>query len=132
VHPRRLLTFALDATAALPPTPPRKPAVPLEAAQFKVDPAKVKAGEGQYPRCVLCHGMGVVSGGAAPDLRASPVPLSAEAFNHIVHDGALVARGMPRFAELSDEQLDSIRHFLRQQARDALAAQATPPAAAHD
>jgi quinohemoprotein ethanol dehydrogenase len=129
VHPRRLLTFALDATAPLPPTPPRKPAVPLEAPQFKVDAARVKAGAGEYPRCVLCHGMGVVSGGTAPDLRASPVPLSAEAFNHIVHDGALVARGMPQFAELSDDQLDSIRHFVRQKARDALAAQAAPSAA---
>jgi quinohemoprotein ethanol dehydrogenase len=61
--------------------------------------------------------MGVVAGGIAPDLRASPVPLSPEAFTHIVRDGSLAARGMPRFAELSDEQLDSLRHFLRQKAR---------------
>jgi quinohemoprotein ethanol dehydrogenase len=130
VHPRRLLTFALDARANLPPTPPRNAAVPLYAAQFKVDAAKVKAGAVEYPRCVLCHGMGVVAGGVAPDLRASPVPLSAEAFDHVVHDGALVARGMPQFAELSEDELDSLRHFLRQAARDALASQLTPAAAA--
>jgi len=124
VHPRRLLTFALDATATLPPTPPRKPAEPLAAPEFKVEASKVKLGAQTYSNCVLCHGMGVVGGGIAPDLRASPVPLSAEAFTHIVRDGSLLARGMPKFAELSDAQLDGMRHFLRQKARDSLAARA--------
>jgi quinohemoprotein ethanol dehydrogenase len=121
IHPRRLLTFALDATAKLPATPPPHPAVPLEAPQFKLDPARASAGAHEYPRCVLCHGMGLVAGGIAPDLRASPVVLSAEAFAHIVHDGGLVPRGMPQFAELSPEQLDDLRHFIRQTARNDLA-----------
>ncbi len=124
VHPRRLLTFVLDGTAKLPPTPPRKPAVPLYGAEFKVDAHKVALGEQEYPKCVLCHGMGVVAGGIAPDLRASPVALSREAFNHVVRDGSLLTRGMPRFAELSDEQLESLQHFFRQRARDSLTAQA--------
>lgn len=124
VHPRRLLTFALDATAKLPPTPPRRPAVPLAAPEFQVDATKARAGEREYGLCTLCHGTGVIAGGVAPDLRASPVPLSAQAFAHIVRDGALEPRGMPRFAELSDEQLDSLRHFFRQKARDDLAATA--------
>jgi quinohemoprotein ethanol dehydrogenase len=125
VHPRRLLTFALDATAKLPPTPPRAPALPLAAPEFKVDASKVRLGAQTYSNCVLCHGMGVVGGGIAPDLRASPVPLSAEAFAHIVRDGSLVARGMPKFGELSDAQLDGMRHFLRQKARDSLVAKAS-------
>jgi hypothetical protein len=29
-----------------------------------------------------------------------------------------VSRGMPRFAELSDAQLDSLRHFVRAKARE--------------
>ena len=120
VHPRRLLTFALDANAKLPPTPPRKPALPLEAPEFKVDVEKAKQGEHEYARCTLCHGMGVVAGGIAPDLRASPVLLSAEAFTHVVRDGALAPRGMPQFAELSDGQLDALRHFVRQKARSDL------------
>ena len=124
MHPRRLLTFALDATAALPPTPPRKLAVPLEAPEFKLDAAKAKLGEHLYAKCTLCHGMGAVAGGIAPDLRASPVPLSAEAFAHIVREGSLVTRGMPRFAEFSDQELDSLRHFFRQRARESLAAAA--------
>ncbi len=123
VHPRRLLTFALDATTPLPPTPPRRPAVPLEAPDFRVDAAKARAGERAYGRCGLCHGAGAIAGGIAPDLRASPVPLSAEAFAHVVRDGSLIARGMPQFAEMSDDQLDALRNFFRQKARDDLAAQ---------
>ena len=122
VHPRRLLTFALGASTPLPPTPPRQPAVPLAAPEFALDAAKARAGVHEWGQCTLCHGMGAVAGGIAPDLRASPVPLSAEAFEHIVRDGSLVARGMPRYAELTDAQLDSLRHFLRQKARADLAA----------
>ena len=117
IHPRRLLTFVLDGTATLPATPPRALAVPLEGAQFQLDPAKAAAGAKEYPRCVLCHGMGLVAGGIAPDLRASPVPLSQEAFAHIVHDGALVSRGMPQFAELTPAQLEDLQHFIRSRAR---------------
>lgn len=122
VHPRRLLTFVLDGKAQLPPTPPRQPAVPLAAPGFTVDARHVKRGEAVYPKCVLCHGMGVVAGGIAPDLRASPVPLSTEAFGHIVRDGSLVARGMPAYPELTDEQLVGLQHFLRFKARESLAA----------
>jgi quinohemoprotein ethanol dehydrogenase len=73
--------------------------------------------------------MAAVAGGIAPDLRASPVPLSMEEFTHVVRDGALQARGMPRFAEMSDQQLESLRHYLRQKARDDIAMQ--PQAAPH-
>ena len=117
VHPRRLLTFALDSKAQLPPTPPRSPAVPLDPQGFVVDESKARQGEYEYGRCTLCHGMGVVAGGIAPDLRASPVVLSPEAFAHVVRDGALAPRGMPRFAELTDAQLDALRHFVRRTAR---------------
>jgi quinohemoprotein ethanol dehydrogenase len=121
IHPRRLLTFVLDGNARLLPTPPPRPAVPLDAPHFQVDAAKAAAGAQEYPRCVLCHGMGVVAGGIAPDLRASPVVLSPQAFAHIVHDGGLLARGMPQFPELGPEQLDDLRHFIRQKARSDLA-----------
>jgi quinohemoprotein ethanol dehydrogenase len=121
IHPRRLLVFTLDAKAKLPPTPPPQAAVPLEGAAFQVDAAKAKQGEREYEQCTLCHGMGVVGGGIAPDLRASPVMLSAEAFTHVVRNGSLAARGMPRFAEFSDAQLESLQHFVRQRARVDLA-----------
>ena len=96
--------------------------MPLDAPAFQVDAAKAAAGEREYPRCVLCHGMALVAGGIAPDLRASPVVLSPEAFAHVVHDGGLLARGMPQFAELTPEQLDDLRHFIRRKARSDLTA----------
>jgi quinohemoprotein ethanol dehydrogenase len=117
VHPKRLLTFTLDGTATLPPTPPPLHAHPLSAPTFQVDPDKANAGAHEYLRCVLCHGPAAVAGGNAPDLRASPVPLSPDVFANVVRDGALLARGMPRFAELTDAQLESLRHYVRSKAR---------------
>ncbi|MGO9425792.1 MAG: PQQ-dependent dehydrogenase, methanol/ethanol family [Steroidobacteraceae bacterium] len=115
--PRRLLTFTLDGKARLPPTPLPTFAQPLAAPEFKIDPAKAETGSREYVRCVLCHGTGVVAGGNAPDLRTSPVLLSSAGFAAIVRDGSLVSRGMPQFAELSDAQLDSLRHYVRAKAR---------------
>ncbi|MEP7243336.1 MAG: hypothetical protein ABI885_06575 [Gammaproteobacteria bacterium] len=63
----------------------------------------------------------MVAGDMAPDLRASPVPLSADAFREIVKNGALLSKGMPKFDELSDDELESLRHFIRQRARDTMA-----------
>ena len=71
----------------------------------------------EYSRCVLCHGPGAVAGGTAPDLRASTVPLSREAFAAVVRDGGLESRGMPKFAELTDAELDALRHYIRYRAR---------------
>jgi quinohemoprotein ethanol dehydrogenase len=60
----------------------------------------------------------MVSGGAAPDLRKSAVPLDADAFKAVLHDGALMSRGMGRFSQLSDEQLEGLRNYIRQRARE--------------
>jgi quinohemoprotein ethanol dehydrogenase len=70
---------------------------------------------------MTCHGVGAISGGAAPDLRASPIPLEANAFKAVVSGGGLLSRGMPKFDELSDDQLLSIRHYIRAQAMSAAA-----------
>ena len=113
IHPKRLLTFRLDGDAKLPPTPPPHRAQPLQAPEFKVDKTKAEAGAKEYARCILCHGPAAVAGGITPDLRASAIPLSQEAFANIVRGGALVERGMPRFEELSDTQLDALRHYIR-------------------
>ena len=127
IHPRRLLTFTLDGSAKIPPTPPPQKVVPLAAPNFKIDRAKANAGAHEYVRCQLCHGLAAVAGGDAPDLRASSVPLAPDAFSAIVRGGALVSRGMPQFAELTDEELDSIRHYLRSKAREAVPSTLPPP-----
>ena len=116
-HPRRLLAFALDETAKLPPAPPPRRVEPLIAEEFELDQELVSLGIDQYARCVLCHGPGAVAGGTAPDLRASELPLSPDAFDVIVRGGSLEARGMPRFAELTDRELEALRHYIRYRAR---------------
>jgi quinohemoprotein ethanol dehydrogenase len=119
VHPRRLLTFALDASGHIPPTPPPRQSVSLRAPEFTVDPEKAARGVYEYGRCQLCHGPAGVAGGIAPDLRASPIPLSAAAFASVVRHGSLVPRGMPAFPELTDAQLDALRHYVRSLAEPA-------------
>jgi quinohemoprotein ethanol dehydrogenase len=64
------------------------------------------------------------SGGAAPDLRKSQIPLDAEAFNSVVRDGALGRAGMPGFNELSELELAGLRMYIRQRAREDLAGKA--------
>lgn len=114
-HPRRLLTYVLGGTATLPPSPPPSQPVPLEGAEFKLDPALAAKGRELYQRCLICHGTAAVAGGFAPDLRASQIPLNHEAFTAVVHNG--LERGMPPFPELTDEQLTDLQHYIRQQAR---------------
>jgi quinohemoprotein ethanol dehydrogenase len=116
-HPRRLLTYAVDATAALPPSPPPSQVTPIDDSDFKIDEAQAKKGREVFLRCTICHGSGAVAGGFAPDLRASPVPLSQKAFTAVVRDGALQARGMPRFPELTDDDIDALRNYIRERAR---------------
>jgi quinohemoprotein ethanol dehydrogenase len=97
---------------------------------FKLDPAKVERGRALVgAHCGLCHGAGLRAGGAAPDLRSSPVPLDAGSFAAVVSEGALVPNGMPRFAEFSPDELDAMRHFIRSEARAAISGKAASQAA---
>ncbi len=127
IHPRRLLTFVLDGAAKLPPTPPPTFARPIDAPDFNVNDELVKEGIQQFTRCLLCHGPGAVAGGSAPDLRASSMPLDPVAFNNVVKGGTLVSRGMPKFGELTDRELDALRHYIRYRARLATRPQAAAP-----
>ena len=117
-HPRRLLVFALDGDAELPDAPPPSRPEPIEGADFVVDAAKAEQGKKIYGRfCVICHGTAAIAGGYAPDLRASSVPMSASAFDAIVQNGALLDRGMPNYPELTPEELEALRHYIRERAR---------------
>jgi quinohemoprotein ethanol dehydrogenase len=118
---RRVLTFALGGTATVPKAVPYKP-------QFVADPgyredkaAQARGGALYYNRCGTCHGVDIVAAGIAPDLRTSPAILSADTVTAIVHDGGLVENGMPKFAELTAQQREDIRQFLRAAAHDARA-----------
>ena len=63
----------------------------------------------------MCHGGGAVSGGYAPDLRASPMTLNAAAFKEIVVNGQRRSLGMPNFKQLDDRKLETLRHYIRRQ-----------------
>jgi quinohemoprotein ethanol dehydrogenase len=115
-HPRRLLTFVLDGTGSLPPTPGPTPAKPLDAPEITVDDAIAKEGATVFGKCQWCHGAGAIAGGGAPDLRASPMPLNPASFATVVR-GGLETRGMPRYDELSDHELDALRQYIRARAR---------------
>ena len=116
LHPRRLLTFALDAKAELPKTPGPTPVKPLDGPGLAVDDALVSSGAKVYANCSWCHGAGAIAGGAAPDLRAATTPLDAASFATIVR-GGLETRAMPKFDELTDLALEGLRHYIRSRAR---------------
>jgi quinohemoprotein ethanol dehydrogenase len=59
-HPRRLLTYVLDGTAMLPPSPPPSFFKPVDDASIKLDDAQVAKGREVYQHCVICHGVSVV------------------------------------------------------------------------
>jgi quinohemoprotein ethanol dehydrogenase len=93
---------------------------PPDDPDFEPDPERVMAGAMAFANnaCLVCHGMNAIGGGAAPDLRYSPVILSREGFRSVTRDGALKASGMPPSPRLSDMDLENIRHYLRMRARE--------------
>lgn len=118
--PRHVLTFAIGGSAKIPAyTMPDL--VPPADPDFKPEPDRVMAGAMVFANnaCLVCHGMNAIGGGAAPDLRYSPMILSAEAFKSVVKDGALKPRGMPPAPMLTDAALEDMRHYLRLRAMQA-------------
>ncbi len=113
----RLLTFALDGEDALPAAGGE--VQPFADNGAPIDAAAAAAGAALYvQRCTLCHGGNVVAGGAAPDLRRSLIAQDGESFYQVVHDGALLERSMPRFAELDRAGVEAIRSYIRERARE--------------
>jgi quinohemoprotein ethanol dehydrogenase len=113
---RRVLTFALNGRSHI---PARKslPVLPVEDPEYQPDEQRAQRGAVVFAtNCLLCHGFDAVSAGFAPDLRASRIPLSAGAFSSVVKKGALVPRGMPVFGELTDEQIEDLRAYVRSRA----------------
>jgi quinohemoprotein ethanol dehydrogenase len=71
--------------------------------------------------CWSCHGLKIHStGGFAPDLRESLIALDKDALWGVLHEGALLPNGMPRFDSFTREQSDAIHAYIRAGAREAL------------
>ena len=118
---RGLFVFALDGKAPA-PTRAVAPVIPIDIAEFHPDPGKVKRGEHLFDNnCAYCHGTDALSGGAAPDLRASPLAANRKALGEIVLKGLLQTGGMPQYPHFSDHDVDSIYHYIRWRARKDLA-----------
>ena len=117
-QPRRLISFSLEGKAELPKLPPPSFAKPLKQEDFKVDDMLAQQGNVLYAKhCVLCHGAGAVSGGYAPDLRASTIPVYEDALQDVVIKGSRQMAGMPRFHDLSEGDLKALQHYIRREAR---------------
>jgi quinohemoprotein ethanol dehydrogenase len=113
---RRVLTFVLDGKVKLPPSP-FAPMPLVDDPDYT--PNVTLAGRGGMifgQNCSQCHGFFAVAGGGAPDLRKSPIILSANAFRNVVKGGGLLTAGMPKFAEFSQVDLDAARQYLRSRA----------------
>lgn len=119
-HPRRLYSFALDAVVPVPVSPPPYFEQAIDVPEMKIDADLAAHGQNIFGQsCVLCHGGGVVSGGYAPDLRASPLGLSRDAFVEVVRNGAKMSGGMPGFTHFQDREIDGLLHYIRREARKA-------------
>jgi quinohemoprotein ethanol dehydrogenase len=113
-----LVVFALGAHGTLHIVPPSAPEEPLDDASLSIDTGAATAGNALFnSSCHLCHGFMAVSGGVAPDLRASSLALHYDGFAQVVKGGLLEQRGMPRFAELSDAEVRSLYWYVRERAR---------------
>jgi quinohemoprotein ethanol dehydrogenase len=121
-QPRLVLTFALDGKAVLPASaPPDMGVKAVDNPELDIRESDVEAGRKLFGACALCHGRDLVAAGApAPDLRESQVALDPDSFWAVVHDGALMSRGMPRFEALTREQVTQIYSYIRAGARAAI------------
>jgi len=117
-HPRRLIVFSLEGKAVLPEIAPPHFPKPVDDPGFEVDDSLASQGALEYGKCASCHGGGLFSGGMAPDLRASVIPLDFNTFASVVRDGAKADLGMPGRADMTDGELEALRHYIRKSARE--------------
>jgi len=121
-HIPRVMTFALNAKAMLPPTPPPDFSVhPFDDPRVQLDEAAAKRGEDLWNHtCIVCHGVAVASAGTiAPDLRESRVSADLTALEAVL-DGALKQNGMPPYPALGHSERADIFMYIRSQARNVL------------
>lgn len=124
---RRVLTFALDGRATLPPRPVAR-AVPDDPG-YRPDALREQKGMMAYTvHCSSCHGDMAIALGNGPDLRWSATLADQGAFGQVVSGGAMQATGMPAFAEFPDGKVEDIRQFVRARAQALRKPGDVPPA----
>ncbi len=118
VNRSRVLTFALDGSAELPPVAPPHVTFPAPPSA-PVNTALAAEGAKQYARrCGSCHGDAAVSGGLVPDLRYSAALASDALWKAVVDGGALESQGMVSFkSELNAHEQAAVRAYLIKRAQ---------------
>jgi quinohemoprotein ethanol dehydrogenase len=132
-QPRRLLTFALGGDKTLPPkSPPDFTVHALDDPTLKLNEADVSAGRALSVQCAACHGVGLQSTGTpGPDLRESAIALKLDTFSTLLKSGALLEQGMPRFQQLTDDQIRQLYAYVRAKARETLGKRSKDDTAPH-
>jgi quinohemoprotein ethanol dehydrogenase len=114
----RIFTFTLNGKAPMPEfkqqTTLQKPDV-----TFTATVKQVQAGETLFWKyCGTCHVVNNGGGGIAPDLGYSAIVANEQIFLNVVHDGALLSNGMPKFNNrLSKEEISDIRRYILTEAK---------------
>lgn len=133
MQPRRLLTFALGGDKKLPASvPPDFTVHALDDPALKLSESDVAAGRALSVQCAACHGVGFQSTGTpAPDLRESAIALNFDSFSTVLKSGALLEQGMPRFQNLTDDQIRALYAYIRAKAREVLGTRPKDNSAPH-
>jgi quinohemoprotein ethanol dehydrogenase len=125
----RMLVFALDGKAKLPPVEPYTPP-PLNPPPSTASAEVIAHGGDLYSQhCSICHGVnGMQARTSFPNLTVTPLLWSQEGFDQVVLQGGRADKGMGSFAkELKPEDAAAIRAYLISRAN---AIKAAGPAAA--
>jgi quinohemoprotein ethanol dehydrogenase len=114
----RVLVFRLGGSLPYRKVDTALGAVPVLSA-LSLSKEQIDRGARKYATfCAACHGFGAISGQVTPDLRRSPILLSAKEFHTVVKQGVLLQNGMPKFGnELPDADVEAIRAFIADEAR---------------
>jgi len=115
----RLLVFALDGKAVLPPATKQALAV-LDPPPVTGEPAQIADGAVSFAtNCGVCHGDAAIAGVLNPDLRHSATLNSPEAWQMVVHDGIFKERGMVAWsANMTPAQIENIRLYVIKRANE--------------
>jgi len=115
----RLLVFALDGKAVLPPATKQALAV-LDPPPLTGEPGQIADGAVSFhTNCSGCHGDAAIAGVLSPDLRHSATLNSSQTWQKIVHDGILKERGMVAWsANMTPAQIENIRLYVIKRANE--------------
>jgi quinohemoprotein ethanol dehydrogenase len=115
----RVLTFALDGKASLPPLNMELPK-PIAPPPSFGTLEQIDTGMRIFSRnCAGCHGDGVRSGGVLPELRRSTFAANAQAWQSVVLGGVLKSQGMASYTQdLSPSDAEAVRAYVVKRANE--------------